>query len=209
MENQSIIVWIILLLTALANAVSSIIAWIAKIGWSKEYREAKDEIIRAKEAEIRTLKEYIAIVEKLNPQSLKQWLQNGLEMAQTYVSQVNVQLEEAQKKIKVLETDKLNNRDLYEKANNAFNALKVEHEKLKTAVTHGSLPTWGTVVNSVAISGVLATTTSTQPPPIRGELMKHFNYFRTDKACPKCMAQMFVNRETGDYFCEECGYQGK
>jgi ribosomal protein S27AE len=207
MENQSIF-GIILILTALANAVSSIIAWVSKIGWSKEYKEAKNEIIRAKEAEISTLKEYIATLEKLNPKILKQWYQNSLEMARTYTSQVEGQLEEAQKKMETLEKDKRDNRDLYEKANYAFDALKRGHEELKAAVEHGLLPTWTNVATSAVSVDILARTTSTEPPPIKNELLKLYMkpMFYSDKACPKCQAQMLMNHD-GNYHCEECGYQ--
>ena len=197
---------ILLVLTALANAVSAIIAWIAKIVWSKEYREAKDEIIRAKEAEIRTLKEHIITLEKLNPITLKQWYENGLEIARTYVSQVDDQMKEAQKKIEVLEADKLHNRDLYEKAINAFNTLKRDNEKLQVAVARGSLPTSTSVATSAANSTVLAKTTSTEPPPIRNELLRFYSIY-IDKACPKCQAQMRLIPETGKHYCEECGYK--
>lgn len=205
MENQSIFV-IILILTALANAVSSIVAWIAKIGWSKEYKEAKDETIKAKEAEIRTLKEHIMMLEKLNPQILKQWYQNGLEMAQTYVAQVNNQLEDAQKKIKILETDKPHNRDSYEKAKYAYDVTKMELEKINAEVGRGQVPTWFTVATSVVTTSRLAETTSTEPPPIKNEFLKFVTpIFSIVKECPKCRSEMIAN-DDGDYHCEKCGH---
>jgi hypothetical protein len=197
---------ILLVLTAMANALSAIIAWIAKIVWSKEYREAKDEIIRAKEAEIGTLKEHIITLEKLNPITLKQWYENGLEIARTYVTQVDDQMEKAQKKIEILEADKLHNRDLYEKAVNSFNTLKKDYDELRAAVAHGSLPTWTNVATIAASSTVLARATSTEPPPIGNELLRFYSIY-SGKACPKCQAQMLLNPQTGKHYCEECGYK--
>lgn len=207
MENQSIFE-LILILTALANAISSIVAWIAKIGWSKEYKEAKDEIIKAKEAEITTLKEYIATLEKLNPKILKEWQANSLEMARTYSSQLEQQLQEAGKKIEALEKDKRDNPDLYEKANYAFSTLKQENEQLKAAVEHGWMPTWTSVATSAVSADILARTTATQPPPIKDELLKRYikPIFSIEKECPKCRSDMIAN-DNGDYHCEKCGYK--
>jgi DNA repair exonuclease SbcCD ATPase subunit len=196
---------ILLILTALANAVSAIIAWIAKIVWGKEYRKAKDEIIRAKEAEINTLKEYIITLEKLNPLILKQWYESGLEMARTYVSQVEEQLKEAQKKIEILETDQLQKSDLYGSAITAYHTLKINYDKLQAEVARGLLPTRASLATTAANSTVLARTTSTMPPPIENELLKFFSVY-SDKACPMCQAQMLLNPKTGKHLCEECGY---
>jgi len=211
MENQSIF-GIILILTALANAVSSIVAWISKIRWSKEYKEAKDETIKAKEAEIHTLREHIMTLEKLNPQILKEWYQNGLKMAQTYVAQVDIQLEDAQKKIEVLERDKLHNRDLYQKAVYAIEALKGDNEKLSAEVTRGMVPTWTTVATSAARTDTLARITSTEPPAIKNELLKFYDasfdasFFGFEKKCPKCGAMMALDDENGKFYCGKCGH---
>ncbi len=155
---------IILILTALLNCVAAVLAWIAKIQWSKEYREAKDEIIRAKEAQISTLKEHIATLEKLNPAILKEWYQKGLEMAKTYISQVEDQLKEAKTKIVALEHEKGQNQKLYEDATNAYNALERDYEEIKRSIDLGSLPTLTTIISSTTSADTLAKTTATTLP---------------------------------------------
>jgi hypothetical protein len=193
---------ILLVLTALANAVSAIIAWVAKILWSKEYREAKDETIRAKEAQITTLKEHISILEKLNPTILRQWYESGLKISEIYASQLEQQMKEAQKKTEVLEADS----DKREKAIMALKSLKSGNEKITQAITHRLLPDSGTIATSAENSTVLEKTTSAKPPAIRNELLRFYSIY-TDKACPKCQAQMLTNPVTGKHYCEECEYK--
>jgi chromosome segregation ATPase len=78
------------------SIISTILAWIAKIRWSKEYALAKDEIIKSKEAEITSVKEQLKIKDELikvkesqiehlnslNPPKLKEYydsIKSGLE----------------------------------------------------------------------------------------------------------------------------------
>lgn len=78
------------------SIISTILAWITKIRWSKEYALAKDEIIRSKEAEISSIKEQLKIknelinvkesqiqhLNTLNPTKLKEYydsIKSGLE----------------------------------------------------------------------------------------------------------------------------------
>jgi len=46
-----------------ASALAAVLAWAAKLWWSKEYAAAKDEIISAKEAQIELLKNEIETLE--------------------------------------------------------------------------------------------------------------------------------------------------
>jgi len=46
----------IYVITALASALAAVLAWAAKLWWAKEYSAAKDETLKAKEAQIASLK---------------------------------------------------------------------------------------------------------------------------------------------------------
>ena len=56
------------------------LAWLAKLRWSKEYQDAtnriiqaKDAIIGAKEAEIAVLQRYTDTLQQLNPKEVAEW----------------------------------------------------------------------------------------------------------------------------------------
>jgi hypothetical protein len=52
-------IFVILILTALFNAVGGVLAWGARLWWGREYGAAKDETIRAKESQIANLNSHI------------------------------------------------------------------------------------------------------------------------------------------------------
>jgi hypothetical protein len=64
------ILWIYAI-SALASALAAVLAWAAKLWWSKEYSAAKDEIIKAKEAQIASLKAGIDSIQMLSGETTK------------------------------------------------------------------------------------------------------------------------------------------
>ena len=64
--------WIYAIITLL-SIVAAILAWIAKLWWAKEYRAAKDETIKAKEAQIEVLKTQIENLKELNPVKIREF----------------------------------------------------------------------------------------------------------------------------------------
>jgi DNA repair exonuclease SbcCD ATPase subunit len=72
---MEIINWI-LILTALLNAISSIVAWISRIKWSKEYSQAKDERLKAKDDTIQYLERRIVDLQELTPQKIQDHYKN-------------------------------------------------------------------------------------------------------------------------------------
>ena len=63
------ILWLNYLITILA-IVASILAWLAKIKWSKEFKEAKNAEIEAKNAQLDSLRERAELYESLISQKL-------------------------------------------------------------------------------------------------------------------------------------------
>jgi membrane-associated HD superfamily phosphohydrolase len=61
----------IYVITALASALAAVLAWAAKLWWAKEYSAAKDETIKAKEAQIASLKAALETVQALAAETAK------------------------------------------------------------------------------------------------------------------------------------------
>ncbi len=61
------------LTTSLFSAIAAVLAWAAKLRWSKEYAAAKDEVIKAKEAQIELLKNEIQALRELSPVKIREY----------------------------------------------------------------------------------------------------------------------------------------
>lgn len=59
----------------LLSIVAAILAWAAKLRWSKEYREAQDKIVEAKDAQIEVLREQIKGLREMTPAKLVEYRQ--------------------------------------------------------------------------------------------------------------------------------------
>jgi hypothetical protein len=59
-------------LVSLLVAISSVLGWIAKLGWSKEYTAAKDEILEAKTAHIELLETHVKNLQDLTPMKMRE-----------------------------------------------------------------------------------------------------------------------------------------
>jgi chromosome segregation ATPase len=81
------------------SLLAAILAWIAKLRWSKEYSQAKDEIIRAKDAQIDLLKQQIENLMELHPVKLKEYYSTIKEQLEKYNDLLKEQLEAAKKEI--------------------------------------------------------------------------------------------------------------
>jgi chromosome segregation ATPase len=97
------------------SLLAAILAWVAKLKWSKEYSQAKDEIIRAKDAQIAMLKQQIDNLMDLNPVKLKEYYSTVKEQLEKYNDLLKEQLAAAKKEI--------------EKMQDALNALRWKEEK--------------------------------------------------------------------------------
>lgn len=75
---------------ALASALATALAWFAKLQWSKEFREAKDEIIRAKDAHIARLESELQLLRELTPMKMREYLLT----IKTTLSEYNDELKE-------------------------------------------------------------------------------------------------------------------
>jgi len=122
--------WYIILYLSITglSALAAILAWIAKIRWSNEYRLAK-------EAQIESLKQQIENLKELTPDKIHRYYINMKEMYSENIDQMDKELGEAkhiislkQKQIEELEFDKEANK-------NKIQELIIEKDDLITQVS--------------------------------------------------------------------------
>jgi len=89
-------------LTAVISVIAAVLAWVAKIRWSKEFAAAKDETIKAKEAEINLLKAEIQSLTELNPMRLREYFKSVTQQLEEYNDDLQNKLSGAQEEIRTL-----------------------------------------------------------------------------------------------------------
>lgn len=93
--------WVTLLyaVSAVASALAAVLAWAAKLLWSKEYAAAKDEIIGAKQAQIELLKNEIENLRNLTPMKIREYFISVKEQLEEYIDSLQGQLDNAHAEI--------------------------------------------------------------------------------------------------------------
>ena len=86
---------LVYILGTILSSIAAIFAWIAKIMWSNEYREATQQIINSKDAEIDHLKSHILRLENLSPMVVEEYYKTNLKQMESILSTVQGQLEVA------------------------------------------------------------------------------------------------------------------
>jgi len=84
---------------AVASALAAALAWLAKVLWAREYAAAKDEVIRAKEAQIDVLKEQLANLRELTPMKIREYFLSVKEQLEEYVDNLRTDLANARGEI--------------------------------------------------------------------------------------------------------------
>jgi prefoldin subunit 5 len=110
--------------SALASAFAAVLAWAAKLWWAKEFSSAKDEIIKAKDAQIErlkgeidsvrgytgdivkakdtqieSLKNEIQSIKEMTPMKIREYFHSVKEQLEEYIDKLKRQLDEANKQI--------------------------------------------------------------------------------------------------------------
>jgi len=98
LERTVEIVALIYSLAVLASGIAAILAWVAKIRWSREFKEAK-------EAQIAVLREQIATLEKLSPPVLLTWVESVNSIAQKQTASLESQLKEKEEDLRQYQRD--------------------------------------------------------------------------------------------------------
>jgi len=95
---------ILSLITSLVSAIAAVLAWVAKLRWSKEYAAAKDEVIRAKEAQIELLKIEIQTLHELSPVKIREYFVSVKTQLEEYIDLQKSQIKDAETALSRKET---------------------------------------------------------------------------------------------------------
>jgi hypothetical protein len=91
---MSWIIWIYAI-AALFSALAAVLAWAAKLWWAKEFKAAKDETIKAKDAQIELLKTQIEGLRELSPMKVREYFLSVKEQLEEFINDLQNQLQEA------------------------------------------------------------------------------------------------------------------
>jgi chromosome segregation ATPase len=116
------------------SLLAAVLAWLAKLRWSKEYSQAKDEIIRSKDAQIETLKLQVQNLMDLNPVKLKEYYTAVKEQLEKYNDLLKEQLTAAKKEIEMMQNSITHMKDKEEENQEKISKLSDEKEKLERNV---------------------------------------------------------------------------
>jgi DNA repair exonuclease SbcCD ATPase subunit len=121
-------------ITALLAALAAVLAWAAKLWWGKEYADAKDEIIKAKDAQIAVLEREVKSLSELTPMKLREYFVSVKEQLEEYNNTLHEQLKEAKidlqradEQVKLLTTQG-------EATSGELARLQLERDELRTVV---------------------------------------------------------------------------
>lgn len=120
----------------IGSLIVAILAWLAKIRWSKEFEKAKDETIKAKEAQIIALEREVKSLQNMTPMKLREYFNSVKEQLEEYNTNLKQQLEQANLEIEELERKQLNQEpepDFSDKTENLQETPKSE-ESFETKV---------------------------------------------------------------------------
>lgn len=87
---------ILSLITSLLSAIAAVLAWAAKLRWSQEFAAAKDEVIRAKEAQIELLKNEIQSLHELSPVKIREYFLSVKTQLEEYIDLQKSQINDAE-----------------------------------------------------------------------------------------------------------------
>ena len=85
------------------SLVGGILAWVAKIRWSKEYSVAKDETIKAKEAQMQAIERELQTYKELTPMKIKEYYLSSKELYEVQINGLENKLKTAQEEIQDLQ----------------------------------------------------------------------------------------------------------
>lgn len=143
----------LLLLTAFLNALGGVLAWSAKLWWSREHTaakqaqidnlksqieklaEAKDETIRAKQAQIDALLVYVNELKDFTPMKVREYFLSVKEQLEEYIDVLEKDLQEAQNDIEDLQRQ---TEDEHAKAVASSEVIKQIEGEHKVLVAHES-----------------------------------------------------------------------
>jgi chromosome segregation ATPase len=93
-------------IASIASGLAAVLAWAAKIWWGREHIAAKNEIIKAKEAEIETLKTQYETIKELSSPLLREYHRGVREELEEYIEKLKLELNKKEDQIKKIQAGK-------------------------------------------------------------------------------------------------------
>jgi len=134
------------LVTTILSLSVAIFAWWAKIKWSKEYTDAKNEIIKSKEAQIDLLKQEIQNLKDFSPIKMREYFVTVKQQLEEYNEHLKSQLDKANKQLNGYqqttttpeESRRSKQTEMKElrsvQSNNEVEKLNIENKRLKAEI---------------------------------------------------------------------------
>ena len=120
-------------IATLISAIAAVLAWVAKLRWSKEFSSAKEEIIKSKNAQIEMLKQEIQNLRELNPMKMREYLLSVKETLEDYNNDLLQQLSEEKARLAVVENTLEMEK---QKSEGMFIELEAEKDKLMKEINN-------------------------------------------------------------------------
>lgn len=119
------------LISTIASSLAAVLAWAAKLWWGREFAAAKDEIIKAKEAQIELLTSEVFSLKELTPMKIREYFLSVREQMEEYNNLLKNQLDDAHTQLenKTTEIEKLK----HEGEKSAIEVKKIEDERQRIA----------------------------------------------------------------------------
>jgi len=101
---------IISAIITIGSLIAAILAWVAKLKWSKEFEKAKDETIKAKEAQITALEREVKSLQDMTPMKLREYFDSVKLQLEEYNEELQKQLDIERSAKENLESKLFNNK---------------------------------------------------------------------------------------------------
>jgi hypothetical protein len=151
---------LVFVFTACVNGVAAVLAWAAKLRWSKQYQDATNRIIESKDAEIAVLQRHLDTLQRLNPKEISEWYEGAIKISAAYSETLHKQLADADETINKLRASGSRKDEDLRRAREDYQRLSASVAQIDLAVSQRQLPDMITVVNSGTYSKALDKSTA-------------------------------------------------
>lgn len=86
---------IIYLVIVAASSVAAILAWVAKLRWAQEYRDATDRLLQAKDAEISAVRSQFQVLEAASSAKVLEIFRNTKQVLEEHIDNLQAELHKA------------------------------------------------------------------------------------------------------------------
>ncbi len=91
---------IIQTIITLGSIFVAILAWIAKLRWSKEFALAKNATIVTKDAQIEQLKDHIKVLQEMTPMKVREYFISVKEQLEEYIEKLESHISDLENQLK-------------------------------------------------------------------------------------------------------------